>query len=109
MARHRNSKTTLPRFRKTFEQTIGIVRAAFGRRAFRTTGGLNAAIFDSVMVGLARRLNEGPIESLDDVREAYEGLLASPDFTLATQTGTSQEQNVRMRLHKATEAFSTVI
>ena len=47
-----------------FALTVNEIFQALGREAFRPSGALNAAVFDSVMVGIARRLqvNDPPPE-----------------------------------------------
>ncbi len=47
--------------RGVFAPAIEVAQLAFGTRAFKPQRALNAAVFDSVMVGLARRLSRGPI------------------------------------------------
>ena len=46
------------RLSNEFESTISLARKALSAKAFRTGSSLNAAIFDSVMVGIARRLQK---------------------------------------------------
>lgn len=93
-------------FREIFSAVIELVSEALGRRAFRTTGGLNTAIFDSVMVALAHRMRANALPSVEDFRNAYAELLDHEPFQSATSTGTSQQTNVRARLALAAEAFA---
>jgi hypothetical protein len=47
--------------RSTFVATSQAIAKGIGERAFRLTNAVNAALVDSVMVGVATRLSEGPI------------------------------------------------
>lgn len=89
-----------------FEGTIEAVLTALGPRAFRPRGPLNVAVYDAVMVGIARRLEKGPISDPPGAKAAYDTLVLTPEFISATETGTSQEDNVRQRLDLATRAFA---
>jgi hypothetical protein len=104
MASNRSLPDGGEKFVDAFVPAIDYVAEALGRRAFRTKGALNAAIFDAVMVALARRLRHGPISSAEDFVTAYGSLLANEDFMDAATTGTSQPANVatRLRLAEAT-------
>ncbi|GAF83745.1 unnamed protein product, partial [marine sediment metagenome] len=67
-----------------------------------------AAIFDSIMVGVARRLEKGDIEDIEALRRNYIALLSNKDFISATETHTSDEENVVMRMKLATKAFANI-
>lgn len=92
-----------------FETTIKVVREALGSRAFRLNGALNAAVLDSVMTGLARRLTGSePVKDLDGVRAAYETLVGDPTYRGAVERATADEESVRTRLGLGRNAFSEV-
>jgi hypothetical protein len=79
------------------------------RRLFRPGTQINAAVFDAVMVGMARRLESGSGEPRPDATHAaYEGLLENEDFTTAYSRATADEANVETRLRLATEAFASL-
>ena len=84
------------------------MREALGARAFRTGASLNAAIFDAVMVGIARRLQKGPIRDPKALASAYERLLKNEQFISAYVRATSDEESVRSRLRIARKAFASV-
>ncbi len=94
--------------RKAFDDAIHVVHEAIGDSAFRPVRALNAAVFDSVMVGLARRLNNGPINDLDKFTSAYENLLNDAKFLDACGRGTAGEERVKTRISLATDAFAGV-
>jgi hypothetical protein len=98
----------LDRLSKVFRATITKVNSAIGSRAFRIIRALNAAAFDAVMVGLAKRLDTGSIPSDTEVKDAYEILVATDEFRQACERATADEENVRKRLLLATAAFAGV-
>lgn len=94
-----------------FESTVTLVRDAFGERPFRlaVNAALNAAVLDSVMTGIGRRLGTGvPITDVDQVRDAYEALLVDGEYRIAVERATADEESVRVRLQKATAVFDSV-
>jgi hypothetical protein len=94
--------------RKAFQPTIDLAFAAFGARAFKPQRALNAAVFDSVMVALAKRLEKGPVGDLEELRETYEALLADETFLGGTVRATANEKRVAQRFKAAEGAFADV-
>lgn len=90
----------------TFKETIDKVNSAIGPRAFRLVRALNAAAFDAVMVGLARRLKNHTPPLDEAVAAAYDTLTADDAFRQACERSTADEENVRKRLTLATAAFA---
>ena len=93
---------------KIFVATTAMIEEGIGPRAFRPVRAVNAAVIDSVMTGMARRLAAGPIKRIDRIAESYDALLKNPKYSDAVQTGTSQEANVQTRLDLATKAFASL-
>jgi hypothetical protein len=89
---------------KLFERTVSLINRHIGNKAFKPRGALNAAILDSVMVGVARNLSQGQVDS-GRLLEQYRRLLADESYQHATETATTDEENVQRRLHLATTAF----
>lgn len=98
------------KFSQVFEKTIEVIFESIGSRAFKPVRGMNASVFDAVMVGIARRLKNGAIQNLESLREKYQTLLDNKDFEAVSvkAANTSHERNVRQRLELATEAFANV-
>jgi hypothetical protein len=90
----RQSETDLT---NVFETTTAAIEAHIGDRAFRPVRAVNAAVIDSVMTGVARRLAAGPVRKPEQFLEHYDALLINQAFIEAVQTGTSQEANVHGR------------
>jgi len=92
-----------------FERTVAAVSHSLGERPFRPERNLNAAVFDSVMVGLACRLLEKDQEpDAAAVDEAYRGLLGRKACRDAYVRSTSDTLVVKRRVSLATKAFANV-
>lgn len=96
--------------KRVFNNTISLIYQALGEDAFKPKSVLNAAVFDAVMVGVARRLEKGPIQKTDELETQYYALLEDQHFmTLCLKIGrTSGDKNVRERLKLAIEAFAEI-
>jgi hypothetical protein len=93
--------------KKIFTLTTRTILDAVGVKAFRPKRPVNAAVVDSLMTGLARRLlAHGPLKDFDSLKAQYDALIADKDYLNATETGTSQPANITTRLTKAEQAFS---
>ena len=92
--------------RSAFIPTIEVIHRSIGKRAFRLARVLNAAVFDSVMVGIARRLRRGAISDLAELKRKYTNLLESPSFLVVAERATADEESVSKRLDLATAAFA---
>ncbi|MEL1242789.1 DUF262 domain-containing protein [Flavobacterium sp. DGU11] len=92
-----------------FTTTISTIYSALGSNAFRIGNRLNAAIFDSVMIGVAKRLvnNSSPIDS-SRLKEEYDTLILQPAFLSYVQSGTSSEASVKGRISMSIEAFNSI-
>jgi len=94
--------------RSIFTQTVSAIRKGIGSDAFRPWGQVNAAVLDSVMVGVAQRIAGGPIGDIAMLEASYAGLIANDDFLDAVRRSTADEESVRTRLRLAREAFAVV-
>ena len=93
---------------RIFTATVTVLDEAVGDRAFRPVRAVNAAVVDSLMTGLARRIGKGPISDPSQVADEYAVLMKNECYRGAVETGTSQEANVKTRLELATRAFANV-
>ena len=93
---------------QSFVPTIQVIYDSVGRTAFKPKRALNAAVFDAVMIGVARRLERDGVEDYGSLSEKYLALLSNEDFILPTQESTSDEENVRRRIALASDAFAEV-
>ena len=110
MASNRNlERQPEAELQEIFRTTISVLEKTLGRRAFRPRRVLNAAVVDSLMVGVASRVKHGPIENIEHLRGRYERLIANKNYLRAVETGTSDETNVETRMSLAREAFAEVV
>ncbi|MBI4970102.1 MAG: DUF262 domain-containing protein [Rhodospirillales bacterium] len=89
-----------------FNKTIDLIHDNIGPRAFRLRNAVNAALLDSIMVGIAVRLNNGPDIVLNDLGQSYQNLLKDLDYIKVVEKSTADEENVKMRLQLAIKYFS---
>ena len=108
-AAHRESREPfLPDAEGVFTSVIEFVYKALGKRAFKFSRVLNAALFDSIMVGVARRLRSGPITDLDNFVRNYDALIQSGAFREAVERATADEESVFVRIYLATDSFTRI-
>lgn len=106
---HRHlKKRSAEEFVTVFQSTIDVIWGALDKRAFRPERTINAAVFDGVMVGTARRLAKGKINDLQEYKKRYDALLASDRFKESYSQSTADEERVAVRLDEATKAFADV-
>jgi hypothetical protein len=100
-----------PDLTAVFSQTVKIINSAVGSAAFRPKRSVNAAVVDSLMAGVASRIAKrgAPLKDVGDFARRYKKLLRSKAYVAATETGTSQEANVRDRMSLARSAFKTAV
>lgn len=88
-------------FRTLFRDTVQFVDSALGRTAFRPDVGVNAAVFDAVMVAVARNRRAGKLTSPKALSKKYTVLLKDDQFIQAYKKSTADEANVELRLARA--------
>jgi hypothetical protein len=90
--------------KEAFLPTIALCYEALGNSAFKPKKALNAAIFDSVMVALARRMISRAI-SVSELRIAYNQLLENQQYRTASEKATADEDSIFKRIDIATSVF----
>lgn len=86
--------------------TVDLISKTLGRKAFRPERAVNAAVFDSIMIGITRRLSEGQVNQIDEFQKKYNELLQDEKYINSWKTATSDETNVKDRIRISTEYFS---
>lgn len=89
-----------------FQETIQLIHKSIGSKAFRPQRALNAAVFDSVMVGLASRIQNSSAPMARTVLSRYKELLQDETYLLSVTKATADEETVRFRMDQAIKAFS---
>lgn len=109
MASNRNlQKQNKEELTSIFEQTTDFILAAFGKNAFRPKGALNAAVVDSLMTGIATRIQKEDIDDLETAKKKYSDLMDNSEYMNSIDTGTSQKSNVNRRMESAIKAFADI-
>jgi hypothetical protein len=111
MATNRNlQKQTEEELRRVFTTTTKTIFDALGQKAFRPKRAINAAVVDSLMIGVAKRITAkgASLSDFPKLREQFRKLMNDPTYVGAIETGTSQEANVRNRISQAELAFAEV-
>jgi len=108
LKRHRNLEDLdMPALVQLFKDVCSVLAESAGREAFRTGGGVNAAMVDAVMIGVARRVREGDRPDARKLKRALDQLKADADFLASVARATADEDRVATRLQKATDAFAS--
>ena len=97
MKRHQREESDQP-YRENFRGAVERVVAALGPRPFHVRRGLNAAIFDSVMIAFARSETNPK-----DITTRWATLLWNPSYDDATRSSTTDVDTVKRRIEIATE------
>ena len=92
-----------------FARTMESFMSALGGRAFRLERAINAALFDSMSVGLARKIasSDHPPDP-EQTKLAHRFLLEDTDYLEAVSQSTADERSVTMRMTKAAERFAAL-
>ena len=100
------SQEVLNKYVGSFKQVSDLWWDALGDNTFRPAGRLNAAVFDSMTVGLARTIDlYGPPDP-SEIAKAYYELIEDEEYRTATMNWTSSESAVSIRLEKATNRLA---
>ncbi len=96
--------------RQSFEQTIEVIHQSLGNQAFKPKKMINAAVFDAVMIGIARRLEKGKIDNSETLKDIYQKLLNDEKFRRFTvnTARTTEKDAVNSRIEIATKAFAAL-
>ena len=93
-----------------FALTMDSFMSALGGRAFRLERAINAAIFDSMSVGLARKIasSDHPPDP-EQTKLAHRFLLEDTDYLEAVSQSTADERSVTMRMEKSRRAVRSPV
>ena len=91
-----------------FKETISYFYSALGTEAFRPERALNAAVFDSMMVGLANRIESGSNISVEQVEQAYKNLISDEAYKSKVSESTSDTERVKERIALAIKYFKEI-
>jgi uncharacterized protein with ParB-like and HNH nuclease domain len=94
--------------RSLFQTTIDLAQRSLGDKAFRPERAFNAAVFDSVMVGMGEFVQQKREVDLAKIAEAYNKLLTDKTYFAAISRSTADEAFVSSRLKKAIDLFTSI-
>ena len=83
--------------RRVFEDTCSSVVSNLGEKPFHVRTGLNAAVFDSVMVSFSNHLRMIP----HNIKERFKRLVDDEDFENCTKSNTTNDQVIARRFSAA--------
>jgi hypothetical protein len=109
-ANRNGDNLNLDEISRQFRSAAGVLADALGTRAFRLGTQVNAAILDSVFVGVMDRMKTpgGPQVSKEQWSAAYSALLSNGKFIEAVTKATANEDSVGTRLSEARKAFASL-
>ena len=109
MESHRNLDDDLSeQFRSKFEGTIATVAEVLGPEALRPERNLNVSVADAVLVGLAHRLECGPILNPDALPATNDRLLEMLRREDLYTSGTTNKERVKRRIELARTEYGKV-
>lgn len=95
------------RRRKEWEALMETLSVSLGSRPFRPRGkALNAALFDSFTVALAKKIKGDVKPTTAAVKKAYDSLLDNEAFMKSISSSTADDENVKTRFRLASDSFS---
>ena len=100
MYRHRRLVDKNEKYKQKFTGTVTAVYEKLGRKPFHVYRGINAAVFDSVMVAFARNTDYPA-----NIRQRFNNLLEIDDYKDAISASTTDEDTVRERIRIAQEVL----
>lgn len=106
--RHRSlTEATATKMGQLFRSTVDMFLRSLPMRPFRLTTSLNVAVYDSCMVGLAKRIDASKkAPDPKAVEAAYKKLLQDSSYIEATSRSTADQAFVKRRIDRAIQAFS---
>ena len=96
------------RFHQIFEKTVETVATILSPKALRPERAFNVAVADAVLVGIAYRLNKGPISDQDALQAAHEDLSNKLREEGHHKGGATDKERVNTRIRYAREAYERV-
>ncbi|RPI16029.1 MAG: DUF262 domain-containing protein [Ignavibacteriae bacterium] len=109
MSKNRDlSKFSKNKLSGLFVPAIDFINLTLKEKAFRRGGGINAAIFDSVMIGITKRLIKVDKINTNKFKQQYEKLMYNDTYISMSKVGTSDEVSVKGRIEQSIEIFSKI-
>ena len=94
-------------FRSTFTSTVKVVAEVLQPKALRPERNLNVSVADAVLVGIAHRLDRGPIDDPEALKLAHERLIAKLRTEDLFTSGTTNKERLKMRIGLARQEYGS--
>ena len=108
MDKHRDLSDGLAQeFRTKFERTVEAVAEILEPQALRPERNLNVSVADAVLVGVAHRLDRGPIEDRHALKLAHKGLLSRLRSERLFTSGTTDKERLKLRIEIARTQYGS--
>ena len=108
-ARHRTlAHEDSERFRRVFENTMRVVNEVLTPRSLRPRRAFNVAVADAVLVGVARRLDKGPLEDPAGLKQAHREVMEQLEERQLYQGSTTHQDRLIERVRIAVETYASV-
>ncbi len=91
-----------------FVKSLTLIVQAKGKDSFRRGAAVNAALFDSVMIGVAKRLQQSEM-TVEECRNKYDLLMKNPEYMDSSSSSTADEKPLKERINLAIRGFSNDI
>lgn len=98
---NKKPKEDLEKLADLFIDTCRRAQEALGSRAFHVTSGLNSAVYDSMMVGIART----PTATPDKIRDMYKELLDDAGYRKNIRDATTDVDVIKRRMEAVANAL----
>jgi len=109
MSENRNlERQSKEQLKNLFGETTTFLKKYLGKKAFRPEQALNAAVLDSVMTGIAKRIQQGELTDGHKADELLNDLFRNDEYITSVKSGTAEEAKVRTRQQLALEAFARI-
>lgn len=99
---NKKSKEELDALATLFIETCKRTQDALGAKAFHITSGLNTAVYDSMMVGIAKT----PTAGVEKIQDMCKSLLADSDYRKSVRDATTDVEVVKKRMEAVTKALT---
>ena len=97
MSTYKENTDKVNEFKKTFEDTVSSIAEKLSPHPFRIKAGLQAAVFDSIMVAFALNLNNIP----QDIKDRHQRLLKDKEYVDLVYKFTTAPNFVQQRIGMA--------
>lgn len=94
MDKNKNQTDKIKEFKEIFNKTVSIISNDLEPKPFRMKAGLNAAVFDSIMVAFSLNLNRIPL----DIKSRHKQLLKDDTYIECINKVTTDEKVVKQRI-----------